>query len=307
MTEAENYLREISEGDPLSFLAPKICPYLIGREWEWIRKAMLLMMVTQRDTHTRSRLHMIISGLPGTGKSEFLLYVREHLQGVLINAELTSKVGLVGDARGNDITPGLLANLSGHVLLCDELDKMSSVDSNGLLQAMEEGRYTIIKGKSRENFKAEVRVVAATNTLRKIQGPLLDRFDFVLFVRPPKREERADNVPRIIDSFVNREENKYIKVIKTYINWLGDADTSIIPDERPEIDELIKNYILETQTRIKQVSYRSLELSIMRIAYAMARLERKNIGRIHVENAQILKDQMLKNLVGSEKHGRKNR
>jgi len=216
---------------------------------------------------------------------------------MLINAELASKVGLVGDARGNKITPGLLADCDESVVLADELDKMSSKDQNGLLQAMEEGQYMIIKGKHRERFKAEVRIIATTNSLDKIQKPLLDRFDFVFHVGVTSRVERAKNVSKLTDSFLNAEEEKYTNTIIKFFDWINQYDTKIVFEDKKSIDQLIEEYILHTKTNIKYVSYRSLELSILRIAYAMARLECQNITVTHVNNAIWLKDQILRGLV----------
>lgn len=230
--------------------------------------------------------------------TEFLLWMREHLQGIMINAELTSKIGLVGDARGNTIKPGLLADCTGNIVLADELDKMPANDQNGLLQAMEEGQYTIIKGRTRQRFDSEVRVLGCANVLKKIQKPLLDRFDFVLFVKPSIRSERADNVKRIVNTFAGKEETRYAKIIQEYMKWINGHEVSIPDSEEDAINNIIREYILHTQTKIDSVSYRSLELSILRIAYAMAKLEKRNIGREHVKTAVRVKDQILKNLVG---------
>ena len=129
------------EREPLDFLSQFICPTLIGDIWEYIRKATLLLLATQNDINTtRIRLHTLLVGSPGTGKTVFLSWVQENLGGILISSEHTSKTGLVGDARGHRITPGLLADYDGNIVLPDELDKMSGLDQSGLLQAMEEGK-----------------------------------------------------------------------------------------------------------------------------------------------------------------------
>jgi len=49
-----------------------------------------------------------------------------------------------------------LAETHGNVLCIDELDKFSSRDQEGLLQAMEEGECVIRKGRIKETIKAEV-------------------------------------------------------------------------------------------------------------------------------------------------------
>ena len=171
----------------------------------------------------------MLCGGPGTGKSELLNWWRQKMKGVIVNSELTSKTGLVGDARGKTIHPGLLARSSGSVLLVDELDKMSIKDQNGLLQAMEEGEYIITKGKNRQAFKAEVRVIATCNDINKIQQPLVDRFDFPFKVARISRIKRAEYVSDIIDSFMGKNAKDYSLVVKAYLNWAKNAKTRIDP------------------------------------------------------------------------------
>ena len=223
------------------------------------------------------------------------------MNGVLVNSELTSKTGLVGDARGKTIHPGLLARCNGSVLLVDELDKMSIEDQNGLLQAMEEGKYIITKGKNRQAFKAEVRVIATCNNINKIQQPLVDRFDFPFKVARISRIKRAEYVSDIIDSFMGKNAKEYSLVVKAYLDWARNAKTRIDPADEPAIKKAIKNYILHMDANIEGVSYRSLEFSILRIAYALALLERRKIMERHINFAIELKDTIFKNFIGITK------
>ena len=298
---AEEYFKIIAKENPIEFLSKHICPYLVGTQWDIIRKCALLLGVTNDRPNLRMRLHILLCGGPGTGKSEFLGWWQQKMNGVLINSELTSKTGLVGDARGKTIHPGLLAQCNGSVLLADELDKMSVTDQNGLLQTMEEGGYVITKGKNRQVFKAEVRVIASCNDLAKIQQPLVDRFDFTFKVERVSRIQRAEYVSDIIDSFMGKNAKDYSLVVKAYLDWARTARTRIDPDDEPAIKKAIKDYILNAEANIEGISYRSLEFSILRIAYALALLERSKIQERHIKFAIDLKDIILKNFTGVTK------
>ena len=298
---SEEYFRIVAKENPLEFFSKHICPYLVGTQWDIIRKCSLLMGVTTDRPNLRMRLHILLCGGPGTGKSEFLGWWQQKMNGVLVNSELTSKTGLVGDARGKTIHPGLLARCNGLVLLVDELDKMSIEDQNGLLQAMEEGKYIITKGKNRQAFKAEVRVIATCNDVNKIQQPLVDRFDFPFKVARISRIKRAEYVSDIIDSFMGKNAKEYSLVVKAYLDWARNAKTRIDPADEPAIKKAIKNYILHTDANIEGVSYRSLEFSILRIAYALALLERRKIIERHINFAIELKDTIFKNFIGITK------
>ncbi len=297
----EEYFQIVAKENPLEFFSKHICPYLVGTQWDIIRKCSLLMGVTTDRPNLRMRLHILLCGGPGTGKSELLNWWRQKMDGVLVNSELTSKTGLVGDARGKTIHPGLLARSNGSVLLVDELDKMSIKDQNGLLQAMEEGEYIITKGKNRQAFKAEVRVIATCNDINKIQQPLVDRFDFPFKVARISRIKRAEYVSDIIDSFMGKNAKDYSLVVKAYLNWAKNAKTRIDPADEPAIKKAIKNYILNTDANIEGVSYRSLEFSILRTAYALALLERTKIRERHINFAIELKDTIFKNFIGITK------
>ena len=297
----EEYFQIVAKENPLEFFSKHICPYLVGTQWDSIRKCSLLMGVTTDRPNLRMRLHILLCGGPGTGKSEFLGWWQQKMNGVLVNSELTSKTGLVGDARGKTTHPGLLARCNGSVLLVDELDKMPVEDQNGLLQAMEEGKYIITKGKNRQAFKAEVRVIATCNDINKIQQPLVDRFDFPFKVARISRIKRAEYVSDIIDSFMGKNAKDYSLVVKAYLDWARNAKTRIDPADEPAIKKAIKNYILHMDANIEGVSYRSLEFSILRIAYALALLERRKIMEHHINFAIELKDTIFKNFIGITK------
>jgi len=285
------------EKKPFEFLSRYLCPELVGEEYDMIRKATLLLLVTEVDIRCRHRLHELLWGSAGTGKTVFLSWIEKNVQGVKINAEMTSKTGLVGDARGNKITPGLLAEYDGNVVCIDELDKMNAKDQNGLLQAMEEGEYMIVKGRKRNKFRAEIRAIASANEIDRITRPLLDRFDFIFSLTKPPREERAKHTPRLVKNFIGQTDEQEIAVLKAYLEWIKDFEPTILEEDLSKVVEMIQMYILKTHTNIDPISFRNLEESILRIAYAMAKLEKRNITTEHIKKSIMFKDKIIQNLI----------
>ena len=278
----------IKNYDPLDFFKDYLFPEIQGEQYEFVRKAILLSLATHYDERKRTRLHVLIVGPPGTAKSEILLWLRDNLGAYFVDSQYTSKVGLAGDARGKEITPGALAEADGNVLALDELDKMNPRDQDALLQAMEQGEYKIIKGKKRETFKAEVRVIAACNDINKIRKQLKDRFDFIIELKLPSREERAKQSEKLVDVFFGEIEVPDIAVLKAYLDWIRLHKPKAENIDR--IRNVVRSYIEITKLNLDEYSYRSLELSILRIAYALAKLRRSNVTPELVVEAIKLKD-----------------
>jgi len=283
----------LKETDPLEYFSKYLFPEIVGEQYDYVRKAVLLMLATQFDSHKRNRIHVLLVGEPGCGKTEILLWVAQKFYGRFANAEHTSKVGLSGDARGKEITPGLLAESHGCILCIDELDKMSQTDQSALLQAMEEGRYTIVKGMHRETFYAEVRVLASANDISKISKPLLDRFDFVIHLKNPDKDERVHILDKLIDEFFGFFEPPKYKVLLEYLSWINDFEPQTTSEDLERIKDVLKSYINLNHVDVKGKSIRSFELSILRIAKAIAKLRRENLKAIHVVEAIKLKDPMI--------------
>jgi len=250
---------------------------------------------------TTTRHELIANGFRAhnTGKTEMLTWNELHMGIDMINSEYTTKCGLCADARGREITPGFLPNHTGKIVGIDELDKMKHEDQNGLLQAMEEGKFRVIKGKCEECFEAEIRATATCNEIEKILTPLVDRFDFVFRVHQSNRQNRAVQSRKIVEQFFNLPDRTNAMIVQRYLDWIKEDVTKYESiAEMNKIQDLLDRYINTTRTNIDKVSYRSLELSFIRIAYGFARLERKQITVEHMKQAISLKDMILKSFVG---------
>ena len=293
LQELDARFRELVErGDPVEALSRYLFPELMGEQYDLVRKAVLLSLATHFDRAKRTRIHVLIYGPPGCGKTEILKWLSAKLGAAFVNGEHVSKVGLVGDARGREIRPGVLAEYHGHVVCIDEIDKIPPRDQGGLLQAMEEGAYTIVKGRHRARLRAEIRVIASANSLDKVIAPLRDRFDFVIELRTPTREERAKMVDRLVDQFFGLEQHDE-RVLRDYLEWIADFEPKVEQSELDKIKKVLRAYIELTRSDIDGVSVRSLELSVLRIAYAIAKLYRSNVRAVHVVRALRLKDPSL--------------
>ena len=277
--------------DPIDYLSKYLFPELQGDQYEPVRRAVLLSLVSHRDHRKRNRIHVLVHGMPGCGKTEILLWLRDKM-GAVFTTKHTSEVGLIGDARGKELEPGALAEADGNLLCIDELDKFKRKDLDGLLEAMEEGQYTVRKGKIKEKVRAEVRIIASANEIDKLPKALIDRFDFVYELKVLPREERAEKSEKLVEQFFYESETN-TEILKAYLDWI--ADFQPIPENIDRIKKVIREYIKTTNLNLDVYSYRSLELSILRIAYAMAKLRRENVTPLTIVQAIRMKDPTLNN------------
>ena len=270
-------------GDPVDFFAPYLFPTIVGEQIDRIRRAVLLQLVTRRDVHgDRTRIHVLLCGPPGCGKTEILFWMRRYLAASFIGPA-TSEVGLKGDARGAEIVPGELHQAHGGVLCIDELDKFTS-DRDALLESMEEGSYKIRKGIHSETFDAEVRILATTNAL-SFSAPLLDRFDFIFQLNPPDKEERKTIASALVDSFLEPKGGVKVKVLQEYVEWCRDFEPR--KEGEAEVKAILHSWI--DHTNMEKTSVRAWEASILRVGYALAKLHRENLKPIWVNEAMRIK------------------
>jgi hypothetical protein len=93
---------------------------------------------------------------------------------------------------------------------------------------------------------------------------------------------------------MGKEGKDYSAVVRAYVQWARNFKTTVDAEDEESIKDEIKDYILHTDAAIDGVSYRGLEFSILRIAYAIALLEQSTIKQHHVKEAISIKDYLLR-------------
>ena len=113
-------------------------------------------------------IHVMLVGPPALAKTLFLWDIENTWgeQAMWLVGRATSRAGL-WDA---------VAEKRPRILLIDELDKMTAVDTAALLSLMEKGRLVRMKVNRRLDLELDVWVIACANRMYKMSPELLSRF-----------------------------------------------------------------------------------------------------------------------------------
>jgi len=239
-----------------------------------VKVALLLSLASVGDQFgDRGRIHVLMEGAPGCAKSELQQWIALKL-GAESCSQRTSRVGLTGDARGEQITPGALPRAHGSVLCIDELDKFSHGDRQGLLESMEDGVVQIEAGGMSARFPAEVRIIASANNTTAFSPELIDRFDFRFHLKAPTGDTKKKVVSSIITHWMRNKAGYEGEELKKYLSWIKDYEPEFPETARKQADILVGMYIDFTED-IPQ-SIRAYE-NVLRVAYTRAKLNHRGV------------------------------
>jgi len=220
--EDERKIRELAKStDLLNLIASSVAPGLYGKQYEIIKKAIALQLVSggkrKRSVDERKNIHILVLGDPGVGKSKLLRYVSEIApKSKYVVGVTSSSVGLTAAVRRDEIfkggwvlEAGALVLASGGLVCIDELDKLSTEELQSLHEAMEQQTITIDKANIHATLRTETSILAAANPkfgrwdkmkniVDQIDLPptIINRFDliFVLIDEPnPQQDETIVN------------------------------------------------------------------------------------------------------------------
>jgi len=175
---------------------------------------------------------VLIEGQTGTGKELFARAIHNlsprrknpfiavncsALPDTLLESELFGyKAGAFTDAKNDK--PGRFALAEGGTIFLDEIGDISSSVQVKLLRVLQEKTYEPVGAVSSQ--KADVRVITATNKdLAKLSKQGKFRSDFyyrinVVKLLLPLLNERSEDIPLLIDHFINRFNKIYNKNIR---------------------------------------------------------------------------------------------
>lgn len=277
------------EEDMVEHWYPAINPKIVGMDD--VKRAVLLSIASHGDHYgDRGRIHVLMSGDPGTAKTmvtDWLVFY----QGAVGASMRTSRVGLTADASGNEITLGALPKANDSICCLDELDKFDQKSLQGLLEALEEGKIHIDVGKTHTVIDARVRCIACANDTSKFAPELMDRFDFKFEVKKPEPEfKRRVMRSRVMNWYKPKEGYDGVN-LRNYLGWIVDFTPDISDGTRIVMVKLMEMYLVLTES---DGSIRAEE-SLIRIAVTIAKLHHRNVYPVDMLRAIRIKHPDLNN------------
>jgi replicative DNA helicase Mcm len=297
--EDERKIKELAKSaDVLSLIASSVAPGLYGKQYEIIKKAIALQLVSggkrRRSVDERKNIHILILGDPGVGKSKLLRYVSEIApKSKYVVGVTSSSVGLTASVRKDEIfkggwvlEAGALVLTSGGLVCIDELDKLSTEELQSLHEAMEQQTITIDKANIHATLRTETSILAAANPkfgrwdkmksiVDQIDLPptIINRFDliFVLIDEPNPQQDEA-----IVNELLKglREERRPPldkDLLRKYIIYAK----KIEPQWTTAALDIVKDFYIKLRSSSGEdtipITTRQL-MSIIRIAEASAKI-----------------------------------
>lgn len=261
-----------SNQDMVEYWSKWINPKIEGMEA--VKKAILISLASHGDKYgDRGRVHVLMYGDPGGAKSQLMSWVVYQI-GAKFCSQRTSKVGLTGDASGEEFEPGALPKAHKGILCIDELDKFANKDRQGLLEAMEEGKIPIDVGKFSLILDAEARIIASANRIDDFSPELLDRFDFKFEVKASGGEQEKRVTCAIINHWFETKEGYDGFDLRNYLRWISGYEPQIPKDVREKAKQLLCMY-LDLDEGIRGSPRR--KEAILRTAYTLAKMHRRDM------------------------------
>ena len=272
------------EYDPYTCLPMVFCPEMVGRTD--VKQGLLCSLVNPLDTNIgksrrrRERIHILLYGTAGTGKTIPLEYLSQSWGAIYISAD-PSAATLKGDARRANRGVQIFSAYNGGIVCIDDIELMKDVDL--MRDVMESGRYTIDKGGVHEDYDAQCRVIAATNDIDNLSPAILSRFDLVYDFDLPNIDESISIAKNLLDI---DEMDCDIELNYDFIDSYVKIASHYVPHK--EKKEEIMEVMSQTFNAVGGRSGRWIA-SVYRIARAIAKIRMKPMGPTEVMEALNMK------------------
>ena len=233
---------------------------ILGRSKPMLKLFQILPDIAQSDAT------VLIEGESGTGKELFATAVHNlssrqgkplikvncaALPETLLESELFGyKKGAFTDAKKDK--PGRFRQAHGGTIFLDEIGDMSKGTQVKMLRVIEQKEYEPLGSNKTE--RVDVRIIAATNRdlmemmhRREFREDLFFRINVIRLTIPPLRERRED-IPLLLDHFIERINLKQSKQIKkvspSALKTLFDYD---FPGNVRELENIIEHATILTK------------------------------------------------------------
>ncbi|MRH43196.1 AAA domain-containing protein [Aquibacillus halophilus] len=198
--------------------------------------------------------HVLIEGVPGTGKTQMVRSLATLLGGTFNRIQFTPDL-LPSDITGSTIynmKDGSFQTLKGpiftNILLADEINRTPAKTQAALLEAMEEKQVTI----QGETYPlADVFFVVATQNPIEFEGtyPLpeaqQDRFLFKLHVDFPSFEEETNILKQVLEFGYEASNDEKVINIETFLAIRDEIEQVTLSDE-------VMEYIMKIVRRTRE-------------------------------------------------------
>ena len=232
--ELEFQIREyVQQPRAIPTLADLMFPGVSG--YTDVKIGMMCMLVNQWDSGTHDRIHILLYGKPGTGKTILMDPLEKNHGALYISMDATAS-SLRGDGRKDDHGAKIFNECDGEIICIDDIEKMKDMDV--LRDVMESGRYTVTKGGEHVEYDGHCRIVAATNDLSKMPIPIRSRFDLIYLYNFPTLKQSMDIVHRML----HQQENviNYNPLLSHYIQLAQLHEPEV--NNKEEIEGLFQDY-----------------------------------------------------------------
>lgn len=194
--------------------------------------AIMKNVLVKADRYAQSDASVLILGETGTGKGVIARYIHDRSkrktkpfqtltcttmpEGLFESELFGHEPGSFTGALGRKLGKYELAN--GGTLFLDEIGDMTLNLQVKLLGVLQDGSYQRVGGT--KTLQSDVRIIAATNRNLKLaveQRTFRDDLYYrlnTLVIALPLLKERKDDIPALIDLFINISRNKYHKPTK---------------------------------------------------------------------------------------------